>query len=47
MPLPTVSRALNPHTEKQLTPEVVADVRRISRELDYRPNAFRRICPAE
>ncbi len=37
--LSTVSRALNPRTEYLLTPQVVAEVRRISRELDYRPNA--------
>lgn len=37
--LSTVSRALDPRTQKLLTPEVVADIRRISRELNYRPNA--------
>jgi LacI family transcriptional regulator len=37
--LSTVSRALNPQTQRRLTPEVVADIRRISRELNYRPNA--------
>jgi LacI family transcriptional regulator len=37
--LSTVSRALNPGTEHLLTPEVVEQIRRISRRLDYRPNA--------
>lgn len=37
--LSTVSRALNPQTERLLTPEVVAQIRQISRDLDYRPNA--------
>ncbi len=37
--LSTVSRALNPRTEHLLTPAVVAEIRKISRELDYRPNA--------
>ncbi len=37
--LSTVSRALNPRTEHRLTPEVVAQIRAISRQLDYRPNA--------
>ena len=37
--LSTVSRALNPRTESLLTPEVVERVRKISRELDYSPNA--------
>jgi LacI family transcriptional regulator len=37
--LSTVSRALNPRTESLLTPEVVERVRKISRELDYTPNA--------
>lgn len=37
--LSTVSRALNPRTEHLLTPAVVAEIRRISQRLDYRPNA--------
>jgi LacI family transcriptional regulator len=37
--LSTVSRALNPRTEHLLTPEVVEQIRTISRNLDYRPNA--------
>jgi LacI family transcriptional regulator, galactose operon repressor len=37
--LSTVSRALNPHTQHLLTPEVVAQIKAISRELDYHPNA--------
>jgi len=37
--LSTVSRALNPRTEHLLTPQVVAQIRAISRTLDYRPNA--------
>jgi LacI family transcriptional regulator len=37
--LSTVSRALNPRTEHLLTPEVVAQIRKISRSLHYRPNA--------
>ena len=37
--LSTVSRALNPRTEHRLTPAVVEQIRKISRELDYRPNA--------
>jgi LacI family transcriptional regulator len=37
--LSTVSRALNPRTERLLTPAVVAQIRQISRDLDYRPNA--------
>jgi LacI family transcriptional regulator len=37
--LSTVSRALNPRTEHLLTPAVVAEIRKISQKLDYRPNA--------
>lgn len=37
--LSTVSRALNPRTQKLLTPEVVERIGKISRELDYSPNA--------
>jgi LacI family transcriptional regulator len=37
--LSTVSRALNPRTQHLLTPRVVEQIRAISRELDYRPNA--------
>jgi LacI family transcriptional regulator len=37
--LSTVSRAMNPRTETLLTPELVAEIRRIGRQLDYRPNA--------
>jgi LacI family transcriptional regulator, galactose operon repressor len=37
--LSTVSRALNPRTQHLLTPEVVAQIKVISRELDYHPNA--------
>src|ERR1700736_995121 len=37
--LSTVSRALNPRTQSLLTPEVVARIGEISRELDYSPNA--------
>ncbi len=37
--LSTVSRALNPHTVHLLTPALVAEIRKISRALDYRPNA--------
>jgi LacI family transcriptional regulator len=37
--LSTVSRALNPRTQHLLTPKVVEQIKAISRELDYRPNA--------
>ncbi len=37
--LSTVSRALNPRTQHLLTPAVVEQIRKISRQLDYRPNA--------
>ena len=37
--LSTVSRALNPRTQGLLTPAVVERIRKISRELDYSPNA--------
>jgi LacI family transcriptional regulator len=37
--LSTVSRALNPRTQKLLTPEVVERIGKISRELNYSPNA--------
>jgi LacI family transcriptional regulator len=37
--LSTVSRALNPRTQHLLTPRVVEQIRTISRDLDYRPNA--------
>jgi LacI family transcriptional regulator len=37
--LSTVSRALNPSTQHMLTHAVVEEIRAISRELDYRPNA--------
>lgn len=37
--LSTVSRALNPRTQRLLTAEVVERIHRISRDLDYRPNA--------
>jgi LacI family transcriptional regulator len=35
----TVSRALNPQTQHLLTPEVVEEIRRISKSLNYRRNA--------
>ena len=37
--LSTVSRALNPRTQHLLTRKVVEQIRTISRDLDYRPNA--------
>jgi len=37
--LSTVSRALNPRTQHLLTPKVVQQIKTISRDLDYRPNA--------
>ena len=37
--LSTVSRALNPLHQHLLTPKVVEQIRIISRDLDYRPNA--------
>ena len=40
--LSTVSRALNPRTQNLLTSEVVERIYKISRELDYSPNAAAR-----